>query len=298
MVPVRQQIVRLAASVFRMGVGMPDFIVIGAMKAGTTTLFRHLQSHPQIFMPELKEPDFFVTTKNWSKGFDWYASLFAGAPSQALTAEASTNYSKRASFPEVAPRIRKYIPEVKIIYVLRDPLERIRSQYVHSRLTGGERRPPEQAVTPDSGYVDTSLYGAQVQCYLDHFPREQISVVLSEHMRDDPGSFLAAIESFLGVEPFDYPDLARHEHVSDARRANTRIASAIKHNERVVEFSRRMMPVALRERVRRGLTKKIDTRDISVSDAVLKQSVDLFAADRELLIKQWDLDLSTWAPLP
>lgn len=247
-------------------------------------------------MPELKEPDFFVTEKNWRKGFGWYMSLFADAPPRALTAEASTNYAKRASFPEVAPRIGKYLPDVKIIYLLRDPLERIRSQYVHSRLAGGERKTPEQAITRDSGYVDTSLYGAQIQCYLDHFPRDQIKVVLSEDMRDDPASLLRGIERFLEIEPFAY-DLDRHEHVSEERRANTRVASVIKRNDLVVDLSRRLVPSGVRERVRKGLTRKVATSEITVPDAVLQRSFDLLTDDRELLSGQWGLDLSKWAPL-
>lgn len=277
---------------------LPDFVVVGAMKAGTTTLYRHLQSHPRIFMPELKEPDFYVTNKNWGRGFEWYASLFRDAPVDALRGEASTNYSKGASFPEVPGRLRAHAPDVKIIYLLRDPIERIRSQYVHSILSGKETRSPAEAITADSGYVDTSLYGSQVQRYLEHFPPEQLLVVLTEDMRDDPAGLLEKVSAFLQIGPFPAPGADRDANVSGERRGSTRLSSALQRSEALQSLSRRLLPDGVRSRVRRGLTREVDTRKIRIPGEVIEPLHGMLAADRALLQQQMPVDVSKWAALP
>lgn len=276
---------------------LPDFIVIGAMKAGTTTLFRHLQSHPRLFMPEPKEPDFFVREKAWGKGIDWYASLFEPAPRDVLVGEGSTNYTKTASFPETPGLLHQYVPQVKLIYLLRDPVERLRSQYVHAVLSGRERRTPGEAVTADSGYVDTSLYGRQLSQYLDRFPSDQVLVVLTEDLRDRPGELLGSVETFLGVEAYPFPRLDRHDHVSSQRRANTRLAAALKSNQRFLDWSRQAVPDGVRARLKHGLTRAIDTTQVDIPRAVLDRLKPLLAADRALLSSLCELDLRAWTSL-
>lgn len=279
-----------------MSARLPDFVVIGAMKAGTTTLFRHLQSHPQVFMPELKEPDFFVKEKNWSKGFDWYTALFADAPPDALVGEGSTNYSKAASFPESPVLLHEYVPGAKIIYILRDPIERIRSQYAHSILSGGERRRPAEAITPSSGYVDTSLYGAQLRRYLDLFPLDQVLVLTMEDMRDDPAGLLDKVEDFLGLERYQFRTIERRDNASSERRANTRFATWLKRNERLTSWGRRLPP-QLRDRAQRVVTRESATRDVSVPGEVLAPLHGLLAADRALLQAQYEIVLDKWTQL-
>lgn len=183
---------------------IPDFALIGAMKAGAAALYRQLRTHPGVFMPELQEPNFFVTEKNWGRGFDWYRSLFADAPQGALLGEASTNYSKGTTFRGVPERLRAYVPDLKIIYLLRDPIQRIRSHYDHAASRGREDKGPEAAITRTSVYLRNSLYGAELQRYLEHFPSEQILVVLTEDLRDDPESLLARVQDFLGLESFTF----------------------------------------------------------------------------------------------
>ena len=113
---------------------LPTFIVIGAMKCGTNSLHRYLKLHPQICMSSTKEPNYFVEEKNYAEGIDWYQSLFKDS-TKAL-GECSTNYSKRPFFQGVAQRIQAVLPDVKLIYLLRDPVERIISHYRHNFAEG------------------------------------------------------------------------------------------------------------------------------------------------------------------
>ncbi len=180
---------------------LPNFIVIGAMKSGTTSLFHYLQSHPQVFMSPLKEVDFFAGELNWDRGLDWYRRQFTGAgPETVAIGEASTSYTKYPQYTEVPDRIAATLPDVRLIYVVRDPIERIRSHYQHRSLIGAEREPLEVAVLTDPRYVDCSRYAFQIQQYMRVFPREALTVVSSEALRSDRERTIRDIYGFLGVD--------------------------------------------------------------------------------------------------
>lgn len=273
---------------------IPDFIIIGAMKAGTTSLYRYLQSHPGVFMSEVKEPSYFVLERNWSKGPDWYRSLFAGAPAGALLGEASTNYSKGTLFPGVPQLLRKNVPDVKLIYLIRDPLERIRSHYAYAVRHRTERRSAEQAITRESIFVRTSQYGAELQRYLEHFPNHQMLILLTEDLRDEPAAVLRRVEQFLGLDEFAFPHLERHYNVTRNGRMTTLLSSAVEQRERLLDVTERLVPERIRER---RLTGAVGRSRPQVPPKALTRIRDVLAADRELLLSQVDLDLSKWMQL-
>jgi hypothetical protein len=180
---------------------LPNFIVIGAMKSGTTSLFHYLQAHPQVFMSPLKEVDFFAEGGNWGRGLDWYRRQFDGAaPGATAIGEASTSYSKYPEYDGVPQRIADTLPDVRLIYVVRDPVERIRSHYQHRSLIGAEREPLEQAVLNDPRYVDCSRYAFQIEQYLKVFPRERLLTVSSEDLRSKRAETIRRIYGFIGVD--------------------------------------------------------------------------------------------------
>ena len=109
----------------------PDFIIIGAAKSGTTTLYQYLCRHPQIYMSTPKEPDFFSLDMNYHKGIEWYESLFDGAKPEQICGEASTTYSRWHQHPKAAERISQYLPKVKLIYIMRHPVDRAYSFYAY-----------------------------------------------------------------------------------------------------------------------------------------------------------------------
>jgi sulfotransferase family protein len=191
---------------------LPNFVVIGAMKSGTTSLFHYLRSHPQVFMSPLKELDFFNAELNWDRGLDWYRRQFTGAgPEVVAIGEASTLYSRYPEYAGVPDRIAATLPGVRLIYVVRDPIERIRSHYQHRSLIGAEREPMATAVTNDPRYVDCSRYAFQIRQYLRVFPREQLLVVTSERLRSDRQRTIQEIYRFLGVDEHFVPDTLNRE---------------------------------------------------------------------------------------
>ena len=184
---------------------LPDFLVIGAAKSGTTTLYHYLRRHPGIFMSPVKEPCFFDPEVGGPRGVAWYRSLFAEARADQLCGEASTNYTRWPQVPGVAERIAALLPRVKLVYLMRHPVERAYAHYVHRYTKEVYPGRPfsqsfEEFVESDPMCVDGSDYMLQIEQYLRHFPRESFCFLLLEELRADPASALRKIHRFLGVD--------------------------------------------------------------------------------------------------
>lgn len=179
---------------------LPTFVVIGAMKCGTSALHSLLGEHPQIGVAAAKELNFFAG--KWWRGIAWYASRFPPAPARGETSPAYTS----PSFPEAAGRLRATLPEARLIYMLRDPLERAISQYLHHRRDGTEPRPLAEALLdPGSQYVARSRYWRRLEPFAERFPHSRIMVVAQERLRLRPAELLAELDRFLDVDPAARP---------------------------------------------------------------------------------------------
>jgi len=176
---------------------LPTFILVGAMKCGTTSLHQYLGAHPEICVSDPKEPNFFLDRNQ--KGLDWYRRCFDEDARE--YGEASTNYTKYPSFQGVPERMHDLLPDLKLLYLVRDPVERALSHYAHNCAAGREAQSVDDAFRPveESHYLQTSRYHAQISCYLDHYPRERLLVVESERLRADRRAVLRKIFEFLGV---------------------------------------------------------------------------------------------------
>lgn len=195
---------------------LPDFIIVGAMKCGTTTLFRHLGKHPEIGLSRDKETDFFLAETDFARGLGWYSDQFR--PGARVYGEASPNYTKRNEFPGVPARIHSCLPDARLIYMVRDPVERFVSQYLHHMNAGEIDIPPDRILATPAGrhYLDCSRYHYQLIAYLEHFAREQILVLCLDEMRRHPAILLRRTFSFLGVDPTVQVDGLDENHNSGA----------------------------------------------------------------------------------
>jgi len=196
---------------------LPNLVIIGAAKSATTSLHRYLDFHPDIHMARGKELDFFIEEKNWVKGRQWYEAQFDSKAK--IRGESSPNYTVRPCWKGVVERMHSLIPEAKLIYLVRDPVDRAVSHYMQARLGGYEDRDIEEAFahTEDNHYVRTSKYCYQLEQYLPLYPMERILVVSSTDLRTKRPETLRAIYSFLGVDvDFQHPDLrVEHHKASD-----------------------------------------------------------------------------------
>lgn len=199
----------------------PTFLVIGAMKAGTYSLHHYLDLHPQIEMShKRKEVNFFVDGFNADRGLDWYRRHWRG--DTAMRGESSTRYSMRDRYPGVAERIRRTLPDVKLIYVVRDPIRRLLSQYVHDVDDNQESRSFEELLASPTRdrVLNTGCYHYQLAAYLEHFPRKAIHLVCFEDLVADPGATMRPLLRFLGVDA-DFTDprwCEPHNDSGDKRR--------------------------------------------------------------------------------
>jgi hypothetical protein len=204
-----------------------DFVVIGAQKAGTTTLFEHLRFHPSLYLPPSKEAAFFNRSELHKRGVDYFfTSFFADAPTDALWGTVTPGYM---CDPGVPARLGEAFPDIRIIAILRDPVERSWSHFRMSTRRGLETRSYSQAISdqldPDQvvlnrrslsetdTYVAWGEYGRILSNYRQHFPAEQILVVSTHTLERSPETVLAAVYRFLAVPAIWPPDLGRHYHV-------------------------------------------------------------------------------------
>lgn len=196
---------------------LPTFIIIGAAKSGTTSLSAYLRSHPQVFLTAPKEPHFFSI--QWERGLSWYEGLYEGSDTHPARGEASTSYTQAPHHQGVPERIASVVPDAKLIYILRNPIDRIRSQYVHYLDRGREDRPLRQAVAENAMYLDGSRYAFQIETYLEHFDRQQLLVLSSEELRRNRPGVLRTAFDFIGVDPeVEVPDLDRELNRSADKR--------------------------------------------------------------------------------
>lgn len=271
---------------------LPTFLVIGAMKAGTTTLHELLAGHPDVFMSALKEPDFFVESKNWDRGLDWYRSLFADGGGHTAIGESSTSYSKRSEFPGVPERTLGVLPDVKLVYLLRDPLERIRSMYVHNRLHGRERRPIGEAVRHDPMYVDASRYAWQLQAWLDHIDLDRVCVLRTEDLTADPQASADRLWRFLGVGPHTVAR-APEAHVTAGRLQETAASRALR---RIPGFERLrdLLPEDRRRRLIDLVRRSPDDDLGPLPDDVRAELRERLAPDAAELRRLLGADFDAW----
>ena len=181
---------------------LPNFLIIGAMKAGTSSLWNYTRHHPQVFMPPQKEIEFFSSPESWRRGVDWYSGLFASAkPHHHAVGEASTGYSKFPQFTGAPERIANTLERVRLIYLVREPVDRMRSQWEHLVRNWGEKTPLNEALLNDPRYLSFSRYATQLEQYLPHFAREQILVIKSEDLKQQRATVLKRVFRFIGVDP-------------------------------------------------------------------------------------------------
>ena len=151
----------------------PNYLVIGASKCATSSLCYLLGCHPDVFMTTPKEPHFFSYSEVWAKGWDWYELLFSGAEEKKAVGEGSTTYTMKGRYPDAAPRIACCLPEARLIYIVRDPLARMESHWMHLRAREGrEELPFGLAVRRNPWYIDTSLYNRQITAYRERLTGE------------------------------------------------------------------------------------------------------------------------------
>ena len=235
------------------GVSLPDFLIIGAMKCGTTTLAEQLGLQPGIFMATPKEPNFFSDDDVYARGMDWYQHLFATAAEGDLRGEASTHYTKLPTHPDTLARMRRALPAPRIVYSVRDPIERALSHFMHDWLEGKMPKDPDAAFRTHPELVDYGRYAMQIAPFIEAYGREAILLTSLERMKAAPEAELRRICAHLGLAeaPVWYTDLtARNVSAERFRKGPRWLFRVLVANPVASWLRQRLVPKSVRRRVR------------------------------------------------
>jgi hypothetical protein len=277
---------------------LPNFLIIGAMKGGTTSLWHYLRSHPQVFMPEDRELHFFSDEQVWSRGLEWYERKFSGVPRTALAVgERSTTYSKHPEYAGVSARIAGVIPDVRLIYVIRQPIERMRSQYLHHVAKGREHDPVEEALRSKPTYVNNSRYAMQIDCYLEHFHRDQMMVITSENLRDERISTVRRVYEFLGIDEGWVPPMIQQEFHRTAERRKIRSTTLQVLRLPGIHSVAQLIPRAAKVRAMKSgrmLTKALDADEATITEGLRMHLAGVLRDDVRQLRQYLGPDFDGW----
>jgi hypothetical protein len=219
---------------------LPNVLVVGAQKCGTTAVYELLRSHPSCAVcRSTKEVDFFVSESpypfgTWHMGLEWYESLFDHA---SVVADVSPSYAGWPVFPSVAERASGVVPGAMIVYLVRDPIDRMISHWRHFTMRGYETRTVDDALTersPQNLYLAMSRYGSQLDRWIDRFPSDRVLVLHQEEVRQGA----RRLWDTLGLPAI--PALAQPANASNDLRRPTALA------RRLPERVHRALPLRLR----------------------------------------------------
>ena len=279
----------------------PNFLVIGAHKAGTTTLFAHLDAHPQVFVPAQKEVHFFCDLE-WSRGVGWYESLFAGAGGAAAVGEASPGYSWWPVFDHVPARIASTLgPDVRLVYILRHPVERLISHYRHDVLAGAQDRPVDEIITDWRQYVSRSMYAMQIQRFLDDgFGEDQLLLLTTDDLEAAPADVVRRLYAFLGVDDsFVPPSLGAVLNRADEVRHEREVVRRFRESK-AYPLALKVVPASARAALRRRFgtyTASEDLAGTTITDDTRRALVDQLRPDLLDLRRFLGDDFACWGLL-
>jgi hypothetical protein len=271
---------------------LPNLIVIGAQKCGTSVLHYYLSLHPEVSMSKPKELNFFIEERNWPRGVDWYKAQFDA--DARVRGEASPNYTAFPQHQGVPERMASVVPNAKLIYMVRDPIERIAAHWVHNYAKRREKGTlAETLVHPNTSYVTRSKYAMQLERFLEHYPKEQVLVFQQSELRHRRMETLHRIFEFIGVDAdFNHPRFEQERHQTSGKTRATRLAVRL---EKLGRGRRgRLFPsnfwLVLDDRL--PLRRAIKRPDVKA--ALPEQTLEELRADATRLRELTGRDFSNW----
>ncbi len=298
---------------------LPNVLIIGAAKAGTTSLYHYLRQHPGVFMPAVKEPRFFAyaddppamkgpgdARTNEAAGavytLDAYRELFGDATTESAIGEASPNYLYSESAPR---RIRAHVPDARLIAILRNPVERAYSHFLHLVRSGREPLRDFGAALdaePDRiaagwewswHYQRMGFYGAQIARYLEHVDRDQLTVYLFEDFKADPVALTQDIFRTLDVDDAFVPNTSMRYEKSGVPKSDRFQQFLLDPDHWIRRLSRYVIPEAVRERLLVRM-KNVNLEKPPLELTVRERLIDTYRDDVLRLQDLIGRDLSTW----
>lgn len=263
----------------------PDFIIVGAMKCATSTLHEQLAAQSGVFMSDPKEPNFFSDDDVFARGKTWYESLFDAAPAGSICGESSTHYTKLPTHPHTIDRMKRCFgpANVRFIYVMRHPIDRLLSQHVHEWSQQLVPSDLERAIRIMPEMVDYSRYGMQIAPYIETFGPDRVLPVFFEHLKRDPTLVFRRVGTFLGLDAtLTWDDSIGKQNVSSRRMRKSPLRDAIVNAPGVRHAREKLIPQTWRDRVKSLWT--------------MRSRPKLSKATAERLTEELDRDFESLAP--
>lgn len=294
---------------------LPNFLIFGAGKAGTTSVYHYLKQHPQVFMSAVKEPRFFVydpakhgDDAEMANYFQYrtraqYEPLFAQAGDAKAIGEGSIQYLAN---PDSAERIKAMIPDVRLVALLRDPADRAFSSYMMYVRDMHEKRLFLQAVDDEIAgnlkpspftwlsYLGPGLYGQQLEQFLRVFDREQVFIGLYEDLRADPLALMRRVYRFLEIDEDFTPDMGATYNASG--KPKNKLIARLTRKSKLTTKVRQWMPEGVMARVDKavGRLQAKNLEKVRPEPEAIAKLRSYYAEDVRLLSRLIDRDLSAW----
>lgn len=268
----------------------PDFIIMGAMKSATSTLHEQLAAQPGLFMSSPKEPNFFSNDEIYAQGPAWYRALFAGADPSHLCGESSTHYTKLPTYPQTVARMHAAVPDARLIYMMRHPIDRLVSHYLHEQLERRMMIPIDEAVRQFPELVSYGCYSMQLEPFLKCYGPERLLLCFFEGFVKHGQEELERACRFLGYSGQPrWCDEAEATNVSSQRMRASPLRDAIVHAPVLSTIRKRFIPKSWRNRVRQFWQIKERPQ---LSETSLGQLEQVFDADLARLGSWLGLELT------
>ena len=287
-----------------------DFICIGPERSGTTWLYQCLKEHPEICVSEPKEVNFFNSSQsfwrkdligqtNYTKGLEWYKQHFNHCLNKKIIGEFTPIYLHS---PEVPERIHKHFPDVKLIAILRNPIERLYSHYRYTELKGFYQLPTfKEVIDKEKSFVEESSYFKHLQNYLKYFPREKTLITIYEDIEKDQEAFIRKVLKFLGADETFIPP-STHTTINPAGAVVMRNkVLSIKDSIKSVLGGNLMINILkktpLRKKIFDSLATKTGTVKVGygkIEPDIKKRLFEFYKEDIENLEKFLGRDLAYW----
>ncbi len=268
-----------------------DFIIIGAQKGGTTTLFEILARHEEVAMSKIKELNFFnvireLTTENikrYHDNFNWQEGKIYG--------EASTRYTQYPLYNDPAMQIFKYNPRIKLIYIIRDPIDRILSQYSFYRIQGLAKKPFEQEIFSNEEFLTTGMYSYQISQFLKYFGRKQILVLFFDDLIHHSDKIKKQLADFLGIDMTKFSADHIHKNKSEGTFYKTSFIRLIQQS-----YLYKPLNFLIRDKLKDPLKQIFYKRSTKVvfSEKLMKKLVEYYREDIQQMAAYTQSDLSHW----
>lgn len=294
----------------------PDFLIPGVGKSGTSSLYEYLRAHPEIYMTPRKEPGFF----NWdgeefaqrgpvderlylaaTRTIEEYQALFLGRQGERVAGEATPNYlyNERA-----AERAHRRYPDLKLVIILRDPVERLYSHYLHMRRMGDEPLSLTSALKaeplrrargygPSYHYLSQGFYRAQIERFIGRFGRERTRVLLFDDLTRDPVSAVQSIYAFLGVDDRFIPPIGEAYNAFYEPRSRA-VDALVMGDGAMKRLAKAALPDALRARASAAIRALNGAPKPGLDPSVREELKSLYRPEIEALERALDRDLSAW----